>query len=216
MASPNKDKKPRDPGLDLVTDIALDKIRNAGARVAIASPAAAVAPLLGLKPGAVFKTVARRLPGLNTAIELGIGGHKLLERGQPGAFDRDAERGDEYLKQPGPGWHVTKAAISPADYFSAVGASRERDAKKRFEAKVDNKGWQRIMDAEGRKRAEEEAVKLAKSNGLEKYHQDPTPEAHNKWAGKNHGNIDKDGFLKLPPADFMKGFRHQRRKIVRK
>jgi hypothetical protein len=48
----------------------------------------------------------------------------------------------------------------------------------------------------GKQLAPKEALAVAKSNGLQNYHKDMTPEEHNAWAKANHGNIDENGYVK--------------------
>lgn len=42
---------------------------------------------------------------------------------------------------------------------------------------------------------ENEAIKVAKSHGLENYPKHPTPEQHNKWAEQMHGRVSEKGIL---------------------
>ena len=52
---------------------------------------------------------------------------------------------------------------------------------------------------DGKKLSIDEAVAVARKNGLGKYPSFATPEEATKFAQENHGSIDENGFLKAPP-----------------
>lgn len=176
----------------LAVDQTLDTARNQGTKRSVAAAAEAFARRFAVahKAGSVSKAVSKRLPWVDTAFESAIAGKALLDRRKPGVFDRQADEGDAMLRTSVAN-QVLKNYISPAEYHSTVGASVERRDKKRFEAMIDNPKWQRAVDAATNRRdfaAENRAAQLRELSAS----------------------------LEPPPADFMKGFRHQRRKIVRK
>ena len=67
----------------------------------------------------------------------------------------------------------------------------------------------------GKQLSARDAINLARDNGLQNYHSDPTPEAHNKWAGENHGNIGEDGFMKpKPKPSLMDAYNRKKRRSL--
>lgn len=122
---------------DVGADAGMDVARNKGIAVSAAATAEGVARKYAPihKSGSVFRNVSKRLPGLNTTIELGLAGREMADRQKPGGFDRQANEGDKLRRDPII-YQAAKTVVSPAHTLSRIGASKEREDKKAFESKI--------------------------------------------------------------------------------
>jgi hypothetical protein len=128
------------PGLgytaDIAADAGIDSARNKSITLGAALAAEGIARKFATnhKSGSVFRRVSRRLPGLNTAIEMGLAGKEMNDRQKPGGFNRHANEGDAMRRAPAL-YQAAKTVVSPASTLARIGASKEREDKVAFEKK---------------------------------------------------------------------------------